>query len=217
MLSLLVLSARIFAIGADTTREARCGCTDSLFFDGYYVVLYTKADINRMGKNRKRRLEGKSFQVPYESSALRFFVSKDSVADRNFAAIIDELPKRDKKEVFIECTADYAEELGKAFCGQAGGGIRCAWPNLPSGNRYFTAGKKSPYCFRLFELSGWFVRLRIDNEDKRNAVGKKLRLIDPRLKNFDAYFFVGYTHFSAGAPSLGNQVHFWKEVLPIFD
>jgi hypothetical protein len=217
ILLLLRLSSHSYAASIDTTKEVKSTCTDSSFFDGYYIVLYTKDEINSLEKSRQRRLEGKSYQVPYESSALRFFVSKDSLARRNFASIIDGLPKKDKKDVFIECTQDYAEALGEGFCGKKSGMLKCAWPKLPSSNKYFTAKKQSRYCFKIYEICGWFVKLRVDTDDKRDAIGKKIRYIDPNLKEFNAYFFVGYKSYSGYTSSLGDRVHFWKEVPPIFE
>jgi hypothetical protein len=217
ILILLVLSSHTYATNTDTTKEVKSTCADSLFFDGYYIVLYTKDEINSLEKNRQRRLEGTSYQVPYESSALRFFVSKDSLAGRSFASIIDGLPKKDKKEVFIECTQDNAESLGEEFCGKKSGMLKCAWPKLPSSNKYFTAKKQSRYCFKIYEISGWFVKLRVDTEDKRDAIGKKIRFIAPNLKEFNAYFFVGYKNFSDYTSSLEERVNFWKEVPPILE
>jgi hypothetical protein len=217
MLLLLLFSIHSYAINADTTKEVKSTCADSSFFEGYYVVLYTKDEINSLEKNRQRRLEGKSYQAPYESSMLRFFVNKNSLARRSFAAIIDDLPKKNKREVFIECTKDYAEALGKEFCVKKDGLLSCAWPKLPSTNKYFTASKQSRYCFKVYEISGWFVKLRVDTEDKRDAIGKKIRYIDPQLKEFNAYFFVGYKTYSGYTASLGDQVHFWKEVPPLFE
>ena len=214
---LLLFLIHSYAANADTTKQVKTTCTDSSFFDGYYVVLYTKDEINSLEKNRQRKLEGKSYQAPFESSMLRFFVSKDSLARKSFASIIDGLPKKDKREVFIECTQDYAEALGNEFCGKKSGALKCSWPKLPSTNRYFTASKQSRYCFKVYEISGWFVKLRVDTEDKRDAIGKKIRYIDPQLKEFNAYFFVGYKTYSGYTASLGEQVHFWKEVPPIFE
>jgi hypothetical protein len=215
---LLMLGAtHSYAISSsDTTKQVKSACADSLFFDGYYVVLYTKDEINSLEKNRQKRIEGKSYQAPFESSMLRFFISKDSIARRGLAAIIDDLPKKNKREVFIECTQDYAEALGEEFCGKKSG-LNCAWPKLPSGNKYFIANRQSPYCFKIYEISGWFVKLRVDTESKRDAIGKKIRYIDPQLKEFDAYFFLGYKTYSDDAASLKDKIHFWKEVPPIFE
>jgi hypothetical protein len=216
MLLLLVFWTHSYAISADTIKKEKSTCADSSFFDGYYVVLYTKTEVNSLEKNRQRKLEEKSYQVPFESSMLRFFVSKDSVAKSSFAAIIDNLPNKNKKEVFIECSKDYAEALGEEFCIKKDILLNCAWPNLPASNKYFTAGKQSRFCFKIYEISGWFIKLRIDTEDKRDAIGKKVRYIDPRLKEFDAYFFVGYKTFSNSVASLSDKIYVWKEVPPIF-
>jgi hypothetical protein len=201
----------------DTIKQVKSNCSDSSFFDGYYVVLYTKAEVDSLEKNRERKMEGKSYQVPFESSMLRFFISKDSMARRSFAAIIDDLPKKDKRQVFIECTQDYADALGEEFCGKKSGTLKCAWPELPSSNKYFTASRQSRYCFKIYEISGWFLKLRVNTEEKRDAIGKKIRYVDPRLKEFDAYFFVGYKTYSGEAASLGDKIQLWKEVPPIFE
>jgi hypothetical protein len=214
---LLLFLIHSYAANADTTKQVKTACSDSSFFDGYYVVLYAKDEINSLEKNRQRKIEGKSYQAPFESSMLRFFVSKDSLARRSFATIIDDLPKRDKREVFIECTRDYAEALGDGFCVKKDDLLNCAWPNLPASNKYFTANRKSRYCFKIYEISGWFIKLRVDTEDKRDAIGKKIRYIDPHLKEFDAYFFVGYKTYSGDVASLRDKIHFWKEVPPIFE
>ena len=201
----------------DTTKQVKSACADSLFFNGYYVVLYTKNEVNSLEKSRQRRIEGKSYQAPFESSMLRFFVSKDSIEKRSFATIIDNLPKKDKREVFIECTKDYAEVLGEEFCVKKECLLNCAWPKLPSSNKYFAANKQSRYCFKIYEISGWFVKLRVDTESKRDAIGKKIRYIDPQLKEFDAYFFLGCKTYSSEVVSLKDKIHLWKEAPPLFE
>lgn len=206
-----------FATVADTTKQLKAGCADSSFFDGYYVVLYTKHEITDLEKNRQRKLEGKSYEAQFESSILRFFISNDSLAKKNFAEIIDDLPKKNKREVFIECTKDYAESLGDKFCIKKDDLLNCAWPNLPLSNKYFTAKGKSQYCFKIYELSGWFIKFRVDTEDKRDAIGKKIRFIDPKLPEFNAYFFVKCNTYSDNVSSLADKIHLWKEVPPLFE
>lgn len=214
---LLMFSICGYGINTDTAGQVRSTCADSVYFDGYYVVLYLKAEVKSLEENRQRRLEGKSYQASFESSMLRFFISKDSMPGKSFAAMIDNLPKKDKREVFIECGKDYAESLGVEFCVNKDGLLGCAWPRLPSSNKYYTAGGQSRYCFKVYEISGWFVKLRVDTEAKRDAIGKKIRYIDPQLMEFDAYFFMGWKSYSADAASLADKILLWKEVPPLFE
>ena len=218
LLPIIILSViNGYSNGNDTTGQGKVSCADSIFFDGYYVVLYTKDEVKDLERSRQRRIEGKSYKAPFESSMLKFFVSKDSIATRDFAAIIDGLPKKDKKEVFIECTKDYAEALGEEFCIKKESLSNCLWPKFTSDNKYFTTKTKSKYCFKIYEISGWFVKLRVDTESKHDAIGKKIRYIDPHSKEFDAYFFLGYKTYSNGAASLKDKILLWKEVPPIFE
>jgi hypothetical protein len=218
ILILLILNtAYSYAINNDTTKQEKLLCSDSVFFDGYYVVLYTKDEINSLEKNRKRKIEGKSYKAPFESSMLNFFISKDSVNKHELVTIIDNLPKKNKKDVFIECTKDYAEMLGEGFCIKKESLLNCLWPKLSPNNKYFVTKRKGKYCFKIYSISGWFVKFRVDTESKRDAIGKKIRYIDPQLKEFDAYFFLGYKDYSNDWDSLKNKIQLWKDVPPIFE
>jgi hypothetical protein len=201
----------------DTTKQEKSLLLDSIFFDGYYVVLYTKDEINSLEENRKRRIEGKSYKVPFESSTLKFFISKDSIAKKELVNIINDLPKKNKSEIFIECTKDYAETLGEEFCIKKENLLNCSWPAFSSSNKYFTTKKQSKYCFKIYEISGWFLKLRVDTESKRDAVGKRLRYVAPNLKEFNVYFFIRYNKYSNRVTSLKDKIHLWKDVAPVFD
>jgi hypothetical protein len=219
LLSLMVLGViNSYAVGGDTTRPGQLSCTDSVVFDGYYVVLYTKREIKDVQRAKQRKIEGKSYKVPFESSILGFFVSKDSLARRPLSDIIEDLPVKNKGEIFIECTNGYSEMIGKEICGKKDQFSDCKWPKLFSYNKYFTVNKSSRYCFEIFEISGWFVKLKIDTEEKHDALGRKARYIAPALKNnFNAYFFLGYKAYSNDVVSLKDEIRLWKVVPPIFE
>jgi hypothetical protein len=206
-----------YAITSDTTRQEKLSCYDSSYFDGYYIVLYQKDDIISLEKNRERKTEGKSYEVPFESPMLRFFISKDSIAKKDFGTIVNDLHKKNKREIFIECTKDYAELIGSEFCINKELLLKCQWPKFSSDNKYFTTYNKSAYCFKVYEIAGWFLKLRVNTEAKMEAIGKKIRYVDPHLKEFDAYFFLGYKTYSNVVAALKYKIHLWKEVPPIFE
>jgi hypothetical protein len=54
----------------------------------------------------------------------------------------------------------------------------------------------------------------VDTEEKRDAMDRNLRYLQPGLKEFDAYYFLHYKTYSNKVVSLGKQMRFWKEVLP---
>jgi hypothetical protein len=180
-------------------------------------VVYTKDEIKSLEKNRRRKLRGKPYQVSFESSSLRFFVSRDSLANKSFAAFLHDLMRKNKKEAFIECTGQYEEVLRKEFYARNNDSFACEWPNLISTNKYYTTRRRSRYCFKLYEISGWFIKFRVDTEEERDAIGKKMRYIDPNLKDFFAYFFLRSESHSTYNSSLGKQVQLWKEVPPILE
>lgn len=123
------------------------------------------------------------------------------------------------KEVFVECgqmdTLE-ADFTAKAFGIKKDFFLNCNWPPFSSGYKYYTTRKRSKYCFKIYEISGWFIKLTINTEAKRDALDWRLRYVPNELEIFNAWFFRNYKTYSNNPVSLKGKIYLWKEVPPVF-
>lgn len=191
--------------------------SDSVFIEGYYIRVLTKKEINEQAKNRERRLQSKSIVVPYETLGISSFVRKTEIEKKGLYSVVENFSKRTRTEAFIECDKYNAESISEAFGIEKAKLLTCEWPRLSSGDSYYTTNRKSNYCFKIYSLSGWFLKLRVDTDDKRNAVtNKQLKLIPLNKTEFDMYYFMHAKSYSSLPSELRDSIRLWKEVKPIF-
>lgn len=197
--------------------HVKANCSDTVYFDGYYLVLCKKNEIKDLERNRKRRLAAKPYQVSFESKSLIYFVSLDSIFKKGFRAVIKEIIQGKNRELFVECTKEYPSLFSETLCLTKDDLLNCDWPNFSSENRYYTTRKRINYCFKIYKLSGWFKKIKVDTEEKRGSFGRRSRIVDPTLKEFNAYFFWKVDSFSSEISSVEKQIKLWREVPSLFE
>lgn len=127
-------------------------CSDSLYyFQGYYVTVYKKKDINWIQKNKKKQSLGKPFKriIDNENFKKRFWVSKkDSILSKNY---FKKLFNKDKNSIFLLCGSGNKEIFDVQFCNDRLKNKVCEieWVDADSIKNLCHIDFYDSYCYRI--------------------------------------------------------------------